>query len=197
MSEQATQAEELEFHPVTPDRWDDLEKLFGPRGAYAGCWCMWWRLSRAEFSRQKPAERRVGLKGLVDGGQVPGILAYVAGEPVGWCSVGPRESYESLEHSTTLKRVDDQPVWSIVCFFVARPFRGQGLLVSLLEAAVAYAASQGARIVEGYPVETEEGKRLPPISIYTGLLDAFRNAGFVEVARRSARQPIMRRFCDA
>jgi GNAT superfamily N-acetyltransferase len=194
MSSQLALLDGLTFHPVTPDRWDDLEKLFGPRGAYAGCWCMWWRLSRAEFSHRAPAERRAGLKELVDGGQVPGILAYAAGEPVGWCSIGPRESYAGLERSVTLKRVDDQPVWSIVCFFVPRALRGQGLMTRLLEAAVAYAVGQGAQIVEGYPVEAEKGKHLAPVSSYTGLIGVFRAAGFVEVARRSTRQPVMRYF---
>ena len=192
MPSQMTPFAGFEFHPVTPDRWDDLETLFGPRGAYSGCWCMWWRLSRAEFGRETSEERRARLKGLVDSGQVPGILAYAGGQPVGWCSVGRREQFPSLERSRTLKPVDDQPVWSVVCFFVARSFRGQGLMVGLLEAAVAYAVGQGARIVEGYPVVAEEGERLAPVSSFTGLVDAFRAAGFTDVAQRGTRQIITR-----
>ena len=181
----------LECHPVTPERWPDLKTLFGEQGAYAGCWCMWWRLSRAEFGRQSREERKQSLKGIVDSGQIPGILAYADGEPVGWCSVGPRETYPSLERSRTLKRVDDQSVWAIVCFFVAAPFRGKGLMTALLQAAVDYARQNGARIVEGYPVEPGEAS-LPPVSSFTGVVSAFRTAGFVEVQRRSAHQPIMR-----
>jgi len=178
--------------PITPDRWDDLEKLFGLHGAYAGCWCMWWRLSRSEFGRQSGEQRKAGLKGLVDSGQVPGILAYLDDEPAAWVSVAPRETYPSLERSRTLKRVDDQPVWSIVCFFLARPYRGRGLMVELLQGAVTYAARQGARIVEAYPVDPGDRTVHGNTEGYMGLISAFQRAGFVEVARRSPRQAVMR-----
>ncbi len=183
---------DLVFHPVTPDRWGDLERLFGVHGAYAGCWCMWWRLSRAEFSRRSAAERRAGLKELVDTGHPPGILAYADGEPIAWVSIGPRESFPPLERSRTLKRVDDRPVWSIVCFFVAKPHRNQGLMVRLLEGAVAYAASQGAQVVEGYPSDPGDARVNGGSEGFMGLESAFRKAGFAEVARPSARRPIMR-----
>lgn len=178
-------------HPVTPGRWDDLETLFGPRGAYSGCWCMWWRLSRSQFQKNAGEGNRQALKALVDSGQVPGLLAYAGGQPIAWCSVGPRETYPALQRSRTLKRVDDQPVWSIVCFFVARPFRGRGLMAQLLTAAVAYAAGKGARIIEGYPVEPRESG-LRSYEGYTGVISAYRRAGFVEVLRRSEGQAIMR-----
>lgn len=177
-------------HPLIPERWSDFETLFGPNGAYSGCWCMWWRLSRSEFSRLSAGERRLAMKALVDSGVRPGLLAYLDGAPAGWCSIGPRQGFASLERSTTLKRVDDQPVWSIVCFFVARPFRGRGVQTRLLAAALDYARGQGARIVEAYPVET--GQKLPPVSSFMGLADSFRAAGFVEVARPSPRRPILR-----
>lgn len=183
---------DLEYHPVTADRWPDLERLFGERGAYGGCWCMWWRLTRSQFEKQTGQENRKALKALVDSGQVPGLLAYANGEAIAWCSVGPRETYPALERSRTLKRVDDKPVWSVVCFFVAKPFRGQGLMVKLLRAAVDYSKQHGARIVEGYPVEPK--KPLSGYSGYTGVASAFRKAGFVEVHRRSEAQPIMRYF---
>jgi ribosomal protein S18 acetylase RimI-like enzyme len=186
--------ESLQFLPVTPDRWGDLEQLFGPHGAYAGCWCMWWRLSRAEFGRQSGEQRKAGLRGLVDSGQVPGILAYLDGKPVAWVSVAPRETYPSLERSRTLKRVDDQPVWSIVCFFVAKPYRGLGLMVELLLGAVAYAAQRGAQIVEAYPVDPGGRAVHGNTEGYMGLVSAFRKAGFVEVARRSPRQAVMRYY---
>jgi GNAT superfamily N-acetyltransferase len=189
---------DLIFQPVTPDRWPDLERLFGPRGAYAGCWCMFWRLRRSEFDRFSAEERRTGLKGLVDSGQIPGILAYQGDEPIAWVSLGPRETFPPLEHSRTLVRVDAQPVWSIVCFFVAKAYRRQGLMVKLLAGAVAYAASQGAQIVEGYPVDPPEGQRVSGGSEgYMGLASTFRKAGFVEVARPSERRAIMRYTCPA
>ncbi|PKO21630.1 MAG: GNAT family N-acetyltransferase [Chloroflexi bacterium HGW-Chloroflexi-1] len=186
----------LVCHPVTPDRWEDLERLFGAHGAYAGCWCMWWRLARAEFGRQTAEQRKAGLQALVDSGQAPGILGYVNGDPVAWVSIGPRKDYPPLERSRTLKRIDDQPVWSIVCFFVAKPYRGQGLMVRLLQGAVAYAIEQGARIVEGYPVDPGEKRVSGETEGFMGLAAAFRQAGFVEVARPSATRPIMRYYVE-
>jgi GNAT superfamily N-acetyltransferase len=183
---------ELAFYPATPGRWPDLERLFGVQGACAGCWCMWWRLSRAEFSQRSGEQRKAGLRELVDAGQAPGVLAYRDGDPVAWVSVAPRETYPSLERSRTLKRVDDQPVWSIVCFFVAKPHRGRGVMVELLRGAVTYAAQQGAHIVEAYPVDPCDRVVHGSTEGYMGLISAFRRAGFVEVARRSPRQAVMR-----
>jgi len=195
MSAESASRQDLVVHPVTPERWRDLENLFGERGAYGGCWCMWWRLRRSEFNRQTGQERKCGMKSIVDSGEIPGLLAYADGEPVAWCSVAPRERFGGLERSRTLKRVDEQPVWSVVCFFVAEPFRGQGLMVRLLRAAVDYAGSQGAKIVEGYPLEAD---RLMPggTKAYVGVASAFRRAGFAEVLRRSPRQSIMRYFIE-
>lgn len=181
---------DLKVYPLTPDRWPDLEKLFGPKGAYGGCWCMWWRMTRSEFGRHTGSEKKRGLKRIVDSGEVPGLLAYAGGEPVAWCSVAPREAFSALERSRSLKRIDDQPVWSIVCFFVARGFRRQGVTVQLLRAAVQYAREHGARIVEGYPVEPKKGSTADA-NAFTGLASAFRKAGFVEVHRGETR-PIMR-----
>jgi GNAT superfamily N-acetyltransferase len=181
----------LEFHPVTAERWCDLEALFGSRGACGGCWCMWWRLTQSEFDRQKGEGNKRAMKEIVDSGQVPGIMAYAQKEPVGWCSIGPREVFPRLERSRILKSVDQQPVWSVVCFFVAKPFRGHGVSGKLLQAAVDYAQKQGASIVEGYPVEPKKD-HMPDLFAYHGLASAFRKAGFVEVARRSETRPIMR-----
>jgi GNAT superfamily N-acetyltransferase len=182
----------LTFGPVTEERWPDLEHLFGPRGACAGCWCMWWRLTHSEFDRKKGPGNRRALRQLVRSGTVPGILAYVDGEVAGWCSVGPRADFSRLARSRVLKPVDDQPVWSVVCFFVAKPHRKKGLTVELLKAAARYARQRGARVLEGYPVEPRAG-RMPDVFAYTGLPSAYEKAGFLEVARRSETRPIMRR----
>ncbi len=184
-------APDLEVHPLTPHRWQDLERLFGPRGACGGCWCMWWRVTRSQFAKQKGAGNRRALKKLVESGEVPGLLAYADGEPIGWCSVAPRETYPVLERSRTLKRVDDAPVWSVACFFVAKPYRRKGVTVELLRAAVEYARKHSARHIEGYPVEPMKDA-MPDVFAWTGLASAFRKAGFVEVLRRSKGRPIMR-----
>ena len=189
----STQPPKLEFHPVKPDRWRDFEKLFGPNGACAGCWCMWWRLSRAEFGKKHYAGNKRAIKEIITAGQEPGILAYAGGEPIGWCAVAPRDVYPSLERSSVLQRVDGQPVWSVTCFYVARGHRRQGVAGQLLEAAVRFARKRGARIVEGYPIDSGNQKK-SSVSIYTGLATTFLRTGFVEVERRSPARPIMRYF---
>lgn len=182
----------LEIRPLTPERWGDLVTLFGERGAVAGCWCMWWRQTGSEFGRSSGASNRRAFKALVDDGRVPGLLAYRDGRPVGWCSVAPREEFGRLRRSPTLRPVDDRPVWSVVCFFIDRHHRRQGVGEALLRAAVDHAAERGARIVEGYPV-VPGGGRVPSGSAYTGVVSMFRGAGFSEVARRSGARQIMRR----
>jgi GNAT superfamily N-acetyltransferase len=185
----------LRFHPVTPDRWKDFEKLFGSNGACAGCWCMWWRLSRREFSRKQYAGNKRAIKKIIMAGRKPGILAYANGKPIGWCAVEPREAYASLERSNVLKRVDDSTVWSVTCFYVARGHRRQGLAGQLLKAAIRLARQRGAKIVEGYPIDSG-GEKKNTVSIFTGLASTFIEAGFVEVERRAPTRPIMRYFVD-
>ena len=192
MSSQVASPLDLEFRPVTPERWPDLEALFGEHGAYGGCWCMWWRLKRYEFAKQMGQGNKEALKRIVEAGEVPGLLAYADDQPVAWCSLAPRETFPALERSRTLRRVDDKPVWAIVCFFVAKSARRKGVMLRLLRAAVEYARSRGAKIVEGYPVEPT--RTLSGASGFTGVVSTFRQAGFVEVLRRSRTQPIMRCF---
>jgi GNAT superfamily N-acetyltransferase len=181
----------IEFYPLTPDRWRDLEELFGERGACGGCWCMWWRLSRAEFQKQKGLRNKRAFHQIVKHGPPPGLLGYSNGRPIAWCALAPRESYPTLERSRILKPVDERPVWSVVCLFVAKSFRKSGVSVRMLAAAADYAHKQGARIIEGYPVEPRGP--MADVFVYTGLASAFRKAGFDEATRRSKTRPIMRR----
>jgi len=182
---------DLVFRELTADRWRDFEKLFGDRGACGGCWCRWWRLKRTEFEQQKGAGNKRAMRRIVRSGEVPGILAYSDSEPVAWCSVAPREAFPVLERSRVLKRVDDALVWSIVCFFINKNYRNQGMSIRLLRAAIEYVKEHGGDILEGYPTEPKN-YRVAPAFVWTGLASAFRNAGFVEVARRSQTRPIMR-----
>ncbi len=184
----------LHFFPATPDRWKDIEALFGERGACGGCWCMAWRLSASEFDEHKGEKNRASLRGIVQKGSEPGVLAYSGDEPIGWCAVAPREEYPRLERSRVWARLDDQPVWSITCLFVKKQFRNHGVSAQLIEAATKLANKHGAKIVEGYPQELK--KRLPDAFVWTGLVSAFRKAGFKEVARRSEQKPMMRKATD-
>jgi GNAT superfamily N-acetyltransferase len=187
---------ELTFHPLTTARWPHLEKLFGEHGAAGGCWCMWWRLKSSDFNAMKGDQNKAALRGIVENGGVPGLLAYDGDDPIGWCSLAPRPDYVRLETSRILKPVDEQPVWSIVCFYVAKSHRRQGVSVKLLKAAIDYAREQGASILEGYPMEPKDEK-MPDTFAWYGIASAFIVAGFTEVARRSETRTIMRYFIDS
>lgn len=181
---------ELSFKPLKRNLWTDLEELFGPRGACGGCWCMFWKLRGKSYEEAKGYETRQMHKSIVDSGVATGLLAYLHGDVVGWVAVEPRSAYPKLEHSRVLKPVDDQPVWSVTCFFVAKRFRKKGFTVELLKATVEHVRKQGGVIVEGYPVETKDN--MPAPFVYTGTASAFRQAGFQEVARRAPTRPIFR-----
>jgi GNAT superfamily N-acetyltransferase len=186
----------IAFHPATADRWKDVEKVLGERGGCGGCWCMFWRIPRKTWTEGKGAGNKSALKRVVVSGHVaPGILGYVGDEPIAWCAVASRVEYPALGRSRVLKPVDDKPVWSVSCLFVLKAYRRQGVSVRMLEAAAEFARSNGASIVEGYPVEPSSDHSPDPF-IWTGTASAFRKAGFREVARRSATRPIMRREFD-
>lgn len=153
---------------------------------------MYWRLPRKEFERRKGAGNRRALRKLAGSKNPPGLLAYLDGEPVGWCALAPRDDYPVLDRSRVLAGVDDKPVWSVVCFFVARRHRSRGVSRALVRAAVAFAKKKGAKIVEGYPVEPRKG-RAPDVFVWTGLPGPFLSAGFKEVTRRSPTRPFVRR----
>ena len=156
---------------------------------------MWWRLKRSVYDAQKGDANRAAMKRLTTSGESAGLIAYVNDEPVAWCSVAPRDAFPVLDRSRVLKRIDDEPVWSIVCLFVAKPFRRRGLTVELLKAAIEFVRERGGKVVEGYPVEPKKSE-IPPVFAATGLASAFRKAGFRECLRRSETRPIMRYAID-
>lgn len=179
------------FYPVTKDNWKDFENLFGEKGACAGCWCMYWRMRRKEYDALRGSGLKRKMKSIINGGSIPGILAYFNNEPIGWCSIAPREHFPVLDNSRVLKRIDDKPVWSVVCFFINKNYRKQGVSVELLNAAKKFVQMNRGKIVEGYPVEPKSGKTAD-VFAWTGLSSAFTKAGFKEVARRSETRPVMR-----
>lgn len=152
---------------------------------------MFWRRGAKEYSAGKGAGNRAAFRRIVKRGDEPGILAYADGEPVGWCAVAPRAVYPRLARSRVLAPLDDVPVWSISCLFVARPWRRRGVSAALIEAAVAHARSRGAKVVEAYPVDPAGTQ--PDAFVWTGIASAYAGAGFREAARRSPTRPIMRR----
>lgn len=180
----------LSFQPLTTKNWRDFELLFGPKGACGGCWCMTWRLKAGEYEKMKGEGNKKAMKELVRRSS-PGILAYVDNKPAGWCAIAPRNEYVRLENSRVLKPVDDKPVWSVSCFFIAKEFRHKGLSAKMLKVAVDFAFSKGAAIIEGYPIEPTHDN-MPGVFAWTGFSSVFKKAGFKEVARRSETRPIMR-----
>ena len=182
-------APRLDYQPVTSRRLPDLERFSAGHGKFRYCSCMRWRMASAEYARSGKENRAAALADLVCRDTPVGVLAYLDGEPVGWCSIAPRESYAGLERYQALARLDQAPVWSVVCFFVDRRVRRQGVTLGLLRAAVSYAVSQGARIVEGYPVQPGSG-----LYTYMGSPATFAKAGFRDVTPDGHARQVMRYF---
>lgn len=133
------------------------------------------------------------MKKIVDDGIVTGLLVYYNKETIGWCSVAPRDDFLVLENSRVLKKVDEQKVWSIVCFYMKSSHRKKGLTPEILKEVVKYVKKKRGKIIEGYPVEPKINN-MPSVFAWTGFASAFRKAGFEEVARRSETRPIMRYY---
>jgi len=184
---------QFSFYPLTEENWKDFESLFGERGACGGCWCMSWLLTKKEFDANKGEGNKRKMKKLVNSNTQPGILAYLKNKPVGWCAIASREKYIRLEKSRVLKRIDDEAVWSIPCFFIKKEFRRKGLSTEILKAAVEFSKSKGVKIVEGYPAEPYSNN-IPAAFAWTGFPSSFRKAGFKEAIRRSKSRPIMRYY---
>jgi GNAT superfamily N-acetyltransferase len=194
-------AADLEVQPLTRDRLPDLATLFGQGGDPKWCWCAFFRVRQVDFATATAESNRAVLEEALEvtaaEGRAPGLIAYRDGEPVGWVSLGPRDDYARLQHSRVLAPIDERPVWSIVCFVVARSARRQGIAHALLDAAIDYAREHGATLLEGYPVETDTG-RVPAANAYKGTLAMFERAGFTVAARRQANRassprPLVRR----
>jgi GNAT superfamily N-acetyltransferase len=184
----------IDVRPVTPDRWDDVADLFtrkGPRGGTPqtdGCWCQFWLVRGKAYWDGHGSGHRRRLREEIRGGRATALLAYLDGEPVGWCRLGRRETFDRLEQSAKLGRVDGEDVCSIVCFYVHPAAKRQGVATALLDAAIDYARTHGPRTIEAYPVR----ERHMNIDAYTGYLRMFLDAGF-EVVRDAGRRIVVRR----
>lgn len=186
----------LVVRPLTPSRWGDLEAVFGARGCSVarGCWCMYYRVSgKGPLTRPDDGQRsssKEALRALAAQDPPPGLLGYRGKTPVGWLALGPREDFAKLARSPVMKPVDDQPVWSIVCFVVPSAYRKQGVAREMLAAAVEYARRRGVRLLEGYPVDKHDPSAAE--ASWFGSKRMFDEAGFEEVARRRPDRPVVR-----
>jgi GNAT superfamily N-acetyltransferase len=178
----ATPRGPLRIEPLTAECWPDLEALFGPGGASYGCWCMFFRKTSTEMSNAKAVDNRADLQALAGAEPAPGLLAYEGSDAVGWVGLGPRAGFARLVRSRNLKPIDDLPTWSVVCFYIARRRRGEGIAHDLLDGAVAYALANRAPAIEGYARDATD-TRLSPDVAYPGTVRLFESAGFREIAR--------------
>lgn len=186
----------IDVRPLTPGRWPDVEAIFNARGCGVarGCWCVFYRHTGRSPPRPPGVTlgelRRRELEGLAAEDPPPGLIGYRSGTPVGWISLGPREVFRRFERSPIRKPVDDQPVWSIICFVVPGQYRRQGVSRALLAGAIEYARARGVECLEAYPAEPEGDAA--DDTLFWGVRSLYDDAGFVEVARRRPNRPIVR-----
>ncbi len=173
----------IEFCEVTPENWNDFEGLFECRGGPKACWCMVWRATPDEGKRTDGASRKTAMKKRITAGMTVGIIGYLDGEAVAWCSVAPRSTYRRLVKDDSV----DEGVWSIACFFVVRRLRGLGMSQRIISAAVDFAKRRGASVVEAYPVDPDS-----PSYRFMGFVQTFETAGFQETGRIGARRHVFR-----
>ena len=178
---------------IQPAGWADFESLMGEKGGCGGCWCMLWRRTAKEMEAGKGEGNRLAMKTLFEQGETPGLVAKAGKDAIGWIQIDRRAAFPRLASSRVLKPVDELDVWSVSCLFIDKRFRRKGISLKLLNAAVDWAHTRGATIVEGYPIDTPR-EQYPSVYAWTGFVGTFRQAGFAEVARRSDTRPIMRKM---
>jgi GNAT superfamily N-acetyltransferase len=174
---------ELTFVPVTDANLPAFEAFFSGRGAPNWCWCMAFRRTPDEVKVASAANSRCQIVRRIRGGMPVGLLAYDGTEAVGWVSVAPRDTFR-LKGAPAPAGAD---VWSISCFYVPRDRRRQGLMRRLIAGAVAHARSNGATIVEAYPVDPDS-----PSYRHMGFVPVFADAGFDDLGKAGKRRHVMR-----
>lgn len=188
--------DQIRFEPLARSNWGKFVQLFGEKGACDNCWCMYYRLSKADYKEGRHnGGNRDAMKELVMQGRPTGILGLYEEQPIAWCAFAPREDYIKLERSRVHKRIDQLPVWSITCFFVDKSFRHNGISGALLKGVISYAKGKGIKVIEAYPaIPTKE--HLPDSSLWVGLYSAFKKAGFEVVDRTSPNRPMVRYYTE-
>ncbi|HCY75442.1 MAG TPA: GNAT family N-acetyltransferase [Ignavibacteriales bacterium] len=186
----------LNFEPLSKNNWGKFVQLFGSKGACGNCWCMAFRLKKQDFEKGKVNYgNKTAMKKLVWNNKPTGILGFYDGNPIAWCAFAPRENFLKVENSRVHKRIDDEPVWSIPCFFIDKNYRRQGVSVELLKAVIKYARSRRIKIIEAYPtIPTQE--KLPDAFAWIGLYKSFERTGFKIVDNSSKNRPMVRYYTN-
>jgi GNAT superfamily N-acetyltransferase len=174
-------SEKLKVKPVDKNTWKDFEALFQSRGAPSYCWCMLWRMTKDERKQNNSANRKKFIRKRVLTRTLIGLLGYIDKEPIAWCSIAPRETYQRLGGDESL-----EDVWSIACFFIKRDYRDQGLVEVLIEHAKKYAKKNGAKYLEAYPVVPSS-----PSYRFMGYVHTFEKANFGFVKKAGTRRNVM------
>jgi len=175
----------FDTRPVTPDRVDDFAAVANPNRRPSHCWCLSHRLSAREITALGGGSREAAFRALCTRENPPGVIGYDDGEPVGWCSIGPRSENTRLSQSRLIRPLDDVPVWSIICVVIRGGYRRRGYTTPLINGAVEYAATRGAPAVESYPVDPGSG-RIDLTMAFVGTRAMFANAGFEVVGSTDA-----------
>jgi ribosomal protein S18 acetylase RimI-like enzyme len=182
--------------PATPQRWDDLQRVLTGGGDGKSCQCMWQLLPGPEWEATSVGERRDLLRAELErDDRPPGLLAYDGAEPVGWVRVGPRPPLRRVTRSRIVaagsrEPLDDATVWAVSCFSVRREHHKRGVVGELLDAAIAFARSGDARILEAYPFDTAAKARTSN-ELYVGALSTFEAAGFTVIGRPTAARAVV------
>ena len=197
-----TAADAISVVPADEAGWDDLQAVFGPRGYAARCQCQKFKIRHRQWRSVSAAERAARLREQIGCGRrkgrgTRGLVAYLDGEPVGWCAVEPRTAYPRLLDSPVPwagrdEDPGDDSVWAVTCFVTRAGFRRRGVSYALARAAVDYARARGARALEGYAMITKPGQEVAWGELYVGSRSIFAAAGFREVSRPSLRRVVMR-----
>ena len=186
----------ISVEPLTLENFEEyvaMQMAVGAR-SFKSCSCMYFRDLETDYSTRSAEANRLKLRALLEAGVVPGLVARTDGKMVGWVGVGPRGDFPRLERSAALKAIDDVAAWPIICFFVDRSHRRQGVATALLRAAAAHAKSLGAVALEAFPVESAEV--LADDHAFHGPLEFFERDGYLEVARQKDNRPILRKRLD-
>ncbi|MES2702762.1 MAG: GNAT family N-acetyltransferase [Bacteroidota bacterium] len=187
-------AGELTFELLSRKNWPQFVQLFGERGACGNCWCMYFRLKKDEFTAGKQDDgNKEAMKALVWDGKPTGVLGFYEGQPVGWCALAPRTDYPKLAASRVHKPIDDEPVWSVTCFFIDKAFRRMGVSVAMLKGVIDLARKENIKVLEAYPTIPTQ-PTLPDSFAWIGLYKSFERAGFTVVDRTSKSRPMVRYY---
>ena len=188
--------QEITFEPLTKKNWLLFTELFGERGACGNCLCMYYRISKSDFAEGKLEDgNKNAMKDLVWSGAPTGLLGIYEGKAIAWCAFAPREDYPKMERSRVHKRIDNEVVWSVTCFFIQKEFRRMGVSVVLLKGLIDYARKQNIKVIEAYPtIPTQE--TLPDSFAWIGLYKSFERAGFKVVDRTSKSRPMVRFYTN-